>query len=171
MNKNTQQKENLLPSPELLEKYESIYKGISKDLIELIKVEQDQKAAASVRLGSIDANITQVKNGINSISETSGIITQFENTIGAAVGDYGKAIGTWDSRLTPLVEGVGSITLQATYVVELDEAIKKDINLLGGNSETSDDENQEKVLNNSNGNIDLETPKVKLQNVKPKMGV
>ena len=40
MNIIQEKKEILLPPPELLERYESISKGLSKDLIELVKKEQ-----------------------------------------------------------------------------------------------------------------------------------
>ena len=45
MNNNMSQekKETLLPPPELLERYESISKGLSKDLVELVKKEQEHR--------------------------------------------------------------------------------------------------------------------------------
>ena len=42
---NIQQKETLLPPPELLERYEGISKGLSKDLVDLIKKEQEHRHA------------------------------------------------------------------------------------------------------------------------------
>lgn len=38
-----EKKETLLPPPELLERYESISKGLSKDLVELVKKEQEHR--------------------------------------------------------------------------------------------------------------------------------
>jgi len=38
-----EKKETLLPPPELLERYENISKGLSKDLIDLIKKEQEHR--------------------------------------------------------------------------------------------------------------------------------
>ena len=40
---NQEKKETLLPPPELLERYESISKGLSKDLVELVKKEQEHR--------------------------------------------------------------------------------------------------------------------------------
>lgn len=42
-NMNQEKKETLLPPPELLERYESISKGLSKDLVELVKKEQEHR--------------------------------------------------------------------------------------------------------------------------------
>ena len=38
-----EKKETLLPPPELLERYEGISKGLSKDLVELVKKEQEHR--------------------------------------------------------------------------------------------------------------------------------
>lgn len=40
---NQEKKETLLPPPELLERYEGISKGLSRDLIELVKREQEHR--------------------------------------------------------------------------------------------------------------------------------
>jgi len=41
--KDSERKETLLPPPELLERYEEISKGLSKDLVELVKNEQNHR--------------------------------------------------------------------------------------------------------------------------------
>ena len=43
MNINQEKKESLLPPPELLERYEQISKGLSKNLVDLVKKEQDHR--------------------------------------------------------------------------------------------------------------------------------
>ncbi len=43
MNNIQEKKETLLPPPELLERYENISKGLSKELLELVKKEQEHR--------------------------------------------------------------------------------------------------------------------------------
>lgn len=43
MNNIEEKKDILLPPPELLERYESIYKGMSKDLVKLVEKEQEHR--------------------------------------------------------------------------------------------------------------------------------
>lgn len=43
MNNMQEKRETLLPPPELLERYENISKGLSKELIELVKKEQEHR--------------------------------------------------------------------------------------------------------------------------------
>lgn len=42
-NTSQERKETLLPPPELLERYENISKGLSKELVELVKKEQEHR--------------------------------------------------------------------------------------------------------------------------------
>lgn len=42
---NEERKDSLLPPPELLERYESVYKGITKDLVKLVEKEQGHRHA------------------------------------------------------------------------------------------------------------------------------
>ena len=132
----------------------------------LYRIANDQQQAGNTRLSGIQGNINQLAQGIGNLSNSKSIVRDFKYSIGNSLGNYGKAIGAWDTSIQPVIQSIGSIAVVGTALEDLDNAVETDLTTLNANPvQNNEEENEEKDNTSddkSNNNLEFETPKVKL---------
>ena len=124
---------------------------------ELKQAALQEGGAATTRLNSITDNSKKIKTGLENLGDDGKILNHYTNTIGSAIEGFTTQVGSWNTALPPVIEGIGSaINIEAENGM-LKEFVASDIETLNSNqedNESQDIKSEEQISEKQNNNED-----------------
>ena len=125
--------------------------------VELKQAALQEGGAATTRLTSITDNSKKIETGLRNLGDDGKILNHYTNTIGSAIKGFTDQVGSWNTALPPVIEGIGSaINIEAENGM-LKEFVASDIETLNSNqedNESQDIKSEEQISEKQNNNED-----------------
>ena len=90
----------------------------------------DQLGAGATRTASALLNLQTLRQGIGALNGCSQLLSNFDNSIGSALGDFENCIGGWNTSLESTITSLGSLGIDSSIYAEnaaLEEAVMTDL--------------------------------------------